>query len=328
MKQRVAQLPLMVLLAACAMPVVVHATEVIRLADSTDNQKRFMSLESERNGTARLGPKSVKVSGLHSDKGNMKSDFMLLDRSRAVPTPMQHSLIIPAKPSASRSNTETKVVHEMAPPASVKADVINDGESLMDSNQANPVLSLFNGGSNAPLSSFRDALLGKKTSEPTPAMAIGGHMWPIPAGAEQKLTSGFGLRLNPFTGRGREFHGGIDISAPTGTSVLASADGTITKTGADARYGKFIAITHNDGTQTHYGHLSVQAAHEGQRVQRGQTIGAVGATGRATGPHLDYRISSNGMQIDPMRVLSAPVTTTASGSTAPSRTSRMSIVVR
>ena len=288
-----------------ALPVLASAAEVIQLADNSGAQKRFMSLDSVRNGTAQARGIVNKSSTLRSDRAALDNGFMLIDRGHAVPIPLQHALATPEKKSSTTVTSAPQVIRGVT--QSGAAPLPPDSEEMEQTANADPVLSLFSGGKSAPIASFRDALRGK-TGAISP-LAAGRHIWPIPADAQQKLSSGYGPRANPFGGK-PEFHGGIDISAPIGTSVLATADGTITKTGTDARYGKFISIAHADGSESQYGHLSMQSVHEGQQVRRGQIIGAVGATGRATGSHLDYRLSMNGQRVDPMIVLSAPGATT------------------
>ena len=307
--------PFAVWLLLVAAPLAAQSAQVIQLADNSDAQKRFMSLDSERNGTAHALPVASKNSGLRSDNAALKQGFMLLDRGRSVPIPLQHTLAVPAKKSSDDVASQPQVSRGTTISGAAPAPITPDSEDISDNGAADPVLSLFNGGKSAPIASFRDALRGKGAVTP---MAVGHYAWPIPASAQQKLSSGYGPRANPFGGKS-EFHGGIDISAPIGTSVLATADGTITKAGQDSHYGKFISIAHPDGSVSQYGHLSMQSVHEGQQVRRGQIIGAVGATGHATGSHLDFRISQNGTRIDPMTVLSAPGATTVAMATTSAR---------
>ena len=99
-------------------------------------------------------------------------------------------------------------------------------------------------------------------------------------------------------------HTGVDWSAPMGTPVFASGNGTIEKVGWESGYGKYIRVKHANGYQTAYGHLTAYArgAAEGARVRQGQVIGFVGSTGLSTGAHLHYEIVVNGRFVDPMRV--------------------------
>jgi murein DD-endopeptidase MepM/ murein hydrolase activator NlpD len=104
-----------------------------------------------------------------------------------------------------------------------------------------------------------------------------------------RVSSGYGWRAHPLTGR-RRFHSGIDISAPTGTPVVAVGSGTVISAGWRSGYGKTITIQHNETQQTLYGHLSEISVQAGQTIAQGTVIGLVGSTGNSTGPHLHYEI--------------------------------------
>lgn len=122
--------------------------------------------------------------------------------------------------------------------------------------------------------------------------------WPVYG----EITSGYGYRRNPY-GWGSEFHPGIDIAAPYGTEVLATADGVVVGAGWDGGYGKKVTIDHGYGFQTIYGHNSRIAVEVGQHVKRGQVIAYVGMTGRTTGPHVHYEVHVNGSLTDPRKYL-------------------------
>ena len=115
-------------------------------------------------------------------------------------------------------------------------------------------------------------------------------------------TSPFGMRVDPFTGL-PQLHAGIDFSASIGVRVMATADGTVIHAGTRGAYGETIEIEHIKGLTTRYAHLSRIDVKVGQKVTRGETIGAVGNTGRSTGPHLHYEIRLNGVPQDPARFL-------------------------
>lgn len=117
-----------------------------------------------------------------------------------------------------------------------------------------------------------------------------------------RLTSPFGYRSDPFTGA-RSFHSGVDLAAPTGTSVKATLDGRIAETGFNRIYGNYVIITHDRGYQSLYGHLSAIYVKRGQYVTQGAVVGAVGNTGYSTGPHLHLSIYKNGSLINPFSVL-------------------------
>jgi murein DD-endopeptidase MepM/ murein hydrolase activator NlpD len=119
------------------------------------------------------------------------------------------------------------------------------------------------------------------------------------------FTSGYGTRKDPFNGS-PDFHAGLDISADRGTPVWATADGTVESAGYNGNYGNSVLVTHGYGISTRFGHLSRYAVSAGQKVRRGQVIGYVGATGRATSSHLHYEILINGQPINPLRLLARP----------------------
>jgi murein DD-endopeptidase MepM/ murein hydrolase activator NlpD len=123
-------------------------------------------------------------------------------------------------------------------------------------------------------------------------------IWP----AQGWLSSTLGPRTNPMTGDA-SFHSGLDIAAVKGQPVYATADGTVTEAGYHGAYGKSILISHGFGLQTRYGHLLDYSVKLHDRVKRGDVIGHVGATGRATGYHLHYEVMANGQLLNPLRLL-------------------------
>jgi murein DD-endopeptidase MepM/ murein hydrolase activator NlpD len=114
------------------------------------------------------------------------------------------------------------------------------------------------------------------------------------------VSSRFGWRMDPITGR-RTMHRGVDYSARMGTPVLVTADGVVTFSGVWQTYGNVIEVSHGGGFVTRYAHLERRGVQKGQRVTRGDVIGRVGATGRATFSHLHYEIEREGERIDPLR---------------------------
>ena len=126
-------------------------------------------------------------------------------------------------------------------------------------------------------------------------------IWP----AHGWLTGTFGGRSDPFSGE-PAFHQGLDISTDKGQPVFATADGTVDSASYTGDYGNLIVIRHGFGLSTRYGHLSVFKVKPGQIVKRGDIIGLVGSTGRATGSHLHYEILANGRLINPLQLLTQP----------------------
>lgn len=118
-----------------------------------------------------------------------------------------------------------------------------------------------------------------------------------------KVTSGFGMRNHPILGYSR-MHRGLDFGAPAGTPIMAAGDGVVEMAGGNGGYGNYVRIRHDANYSTAYGHLSRVApgVRRGAWVHQGQTIGYVGATGIATGPHLHYEVLAHDHQINPMSV--------------------------
>ncbi len=118
-----------------------------------------------------------------------------------------------------------------------------------------------------------------------------------------KITSGFGIRFHPILGYTRP-HTGTDFAAPIGSPIFAAGNGTIVQAGWSSGYGRRIEIQHANGYMTTYNHLSgfARGVTEGARVRQGQTIGYLGQSGLATGPHLHYEVLVNGHFVDPMKV--------------------------
>lgn len=123
-------------------------------------------------------------------------------------------------------------------------------------------------------------------------------IWPV----KGFVTSGFGRRRAPIAG-GTSMHKGLDISNRVGTPVRAPARGAVTFSGPDGAYGICITVDHGNGIVTRYAHLQKSLVRVGDYVQRGDVIGALGNTGRSTGPHLHYEVVLNGTPVDPMRYI-------------------------
>ncbi len=136
-------------------------------------------------------------------------------------------------------------------------------------------------------------------------------IWPI----DGRLMGGYGHRNDPFSGEGA-FHRGVDISAPTGTPVKAAADGFVTHAEWSNGYGKLVVISHGNGMQSWYAHLSKFDVIAGQEIRQGEILGRVGSTGRVTAPHLHYEVWVGGAPVNPYRFL----TRTAAAAAQPAKT--------
>lgn len=126
--------------------------------------------------------------------------------------------------------------------------------------------------------------------------------YPIPGA---RISSGFGNRFDPFTQR-RARHAGVDMPAPRGTPILASAGGRVRFAGFRRAYGNSVEIDHGDGLVTRYAHASKVLVRRGQVVLPEQPIATVGSTGRSTGPHLHFEVIQNGVLVQPLRYLERP----------------------
>lgn len=142
------------------------------------------------------------------------------------------------------------------------------------------------------------AILTPKTS----ALPKAQSPWRPMLEGSARLTSGFGMRKDPFTGR-PEFHEGIDLAAKTGAKIHPFRPGTVTFSGWQTGYGKVVVVEHEDGAESVYGHNAQNLAPVGAKVDTSSVLGLVGSTGRSTGPHLHFEIRENGHAVNPIRYL-------------------------
>jgi murein DD-endopeptidase MepM/ murein hydrolase activator NlpD len=122
----------------------------------------------------------------------------------------------------------------------------------------------------------------------------------LPMKTVERISSGFGLRRDPFR-RSLAVHSGVDFKASLASEVIAVSDGVVTFAGWSGAYGRMIEISHDNGVSTRYAHLSSIKVSPGASVKRGEVIGRMGSTGRSTGPHLHYETRVDGRAIDPVR---------------------------
>ncbi len=123
-------------------------------------------------------------------------------------------------------------------------------------------------------------------------------IWPV----DGWVTSGYGYRISPFTGR-RKFHAGIDIAADHGTPILSPARGKVVFVGRKGPLGKTVILDHGYGIRTTYGHAAEILVEVGEEVRRGDRIATVGSTGRSTGPHLHYALARGGKSKNPVNYI-------------------------
>ncbi|HRE36600.1 MAG TPA: M23 family metallopeptidase, partial [Sphingopyxis terrae] len=116
---------------------------------------------------------------------------------------------------------------------------------------------------------------------------------------QMSLSSSYGMRVHPITGKLAR-HNGVDIPAPYGTPIYATADGIVGRAQRLGGYGNYVEIEHGNAIETRYGHMSSFVVQPGQQVKKGDVIGYVGSTGRSTGNHLHYEVRIDGEPVNPM----------------------------
>ena len=114
----------------------------------------------------------------------------------------------------------------------------------------------------------------------------------------QFISSGFGYRSDPFTG-GAAFHPGLDFRGPIGAPIYAAAKGQVSFVGQKSGYGNCVEVSHGNGLVTRYAHMSAFRTQLGHIVNAGELIGAIGSTGRSTGPHLHFEVRINDQPVNP-----------------------------
>ena len=168
-----------------------------------------------------------------------------------------------------------------------------------------PMVAVKRGDANAfPRQIYRVSLARAQMQHLTDTLQTVPLRKPIPGATD--LSSGFGVRVDPFLGR-PAMHTGLDFRGSTGDPVFATAAGTVVIAGWNGGYGRMVEISHGHGITTRYGHLSRVDVTVGQKVSIGQTIGRIGSTGRSTGPHLHYETRLEDDPVDPHKFLRAGI---------------------
>ena len=277
---------------------------VLADAGSQAPTAHLMSLQPVRDNTVvhvDAPGNGLKPIPLRSDRDAMNSGGLRADRTALRPASSFHAITTGSAPVAANADSDSvKVIRPgnviatiPVHPSPVAAAIPTGADAAIASLFGTP------GDEDEP-ENFHSALRGEKA--PTTSIR---HAWPLPATVEQKLTSGYGFRSDPFN-HNASFHGGIDISAAPGTPVLATAEGVVSQVDHTMGFGNFVAVRHRDGTESYYNHLSAQNVRVGQHVMQGQQVGALGSSGRSTGPHLDYRLKRGEETMNPMLALHAP----------------------
>lgn len=204
---------------------------------------------------------------------------------------LRQNRLVAAKPSAAAS-----VAASASTPVTL-AQTDNPSQQQI-TNSIDQFYVLRNAALSGRLSRALEGGLSSSFSGDWTTLADAPSMWPVLG----RIGSSFGERQDPINGEGA-FHSGLDIEAPYGTPVRAAADGDVEDEGMGSGYGRTVVLNHGHDVVTVYAHLSAIVAMPGEHVTRGQVIGYVGQSGRATGPHLHYEVRVHNVPVNPYKYL-------------------------
>lgn len=204
-------------------------------------------------------------------------------------------LVSAAAPALANTNsaasTSTASADVVPPLRDAQGEVVDNGDTRFKS----LFTTILENERNTPTLGTVEAPTAFSSPVPTRGISVPSRM-PLEGAA---LTSSFGMRTHPVLG-GRRQHHGIDLAAPSGTPVYATADGIVSRADWYSSYGLYISLEHGAAMQTRYAHLSRLAVAAGDSVKKGDLIGYVGSTGRSTGPHLHYEVRVEGLAVNPI----------------------------
>jgi murein DD-endopeptidase MepM/ murein hydrolase activator NlpD len=262
--------------------------------DHNSLQKDYAHLEKQAH------EKDVQPASLGSLATEVSALYGLTASKLAVP--IEH---MRAKPSDKPSTAKGALITETASTDDTYYKSLSTFYSLRDSAVSGAATQVIDG---TPSFGGLSGLTGSDLSIDAPSL------WPVIG----PIRSSFGQREDPVTGNGEgEFHTGIDISAPMGTPIRATADGTVKSAEMESGYGREVIIDHGHDLETCYAHMSGFAVMAGETVIRGQVIGYVGMSGRTTGAHLHYEVRIHNTPVNPhkyLRTTMAGLSGTGSGS--------------
>lgn len=205
----------------------------------------------------------------------------------------------------SRQEQETAKVEQEAKKSELKGQQSEVDALIKDINSKEDELEAADAALKAAANAA-DAAIKKKEKELAAQIANvvseAGYMWPLST-SYNVISSLYGPRKHPVTGKPGN-HTGIDIPAPSGSSIFAAKSGVVVTSTYNSSYGNYVVVSHSDGTSTLYAHMSKRVASQGQTVKQGAVIGKVGTTGSSTGNHLHLEIRVNGTRKDPMNYYS------------------------
>jgi len=273
------------------------AAVLVGVAVLLGTQLALSTVERLRGGTRELRGLRARLAerGDHLDRQRRENAELIAAVDRLVhATEVLHDRAAEARRSVQMEESREPVGEPLVQPVSLAT-----GAAFVSDDAARAIGELAWVGGQLAAAGDSLAILTALEKQRSEDVAIGSpSLWPI----RGLVTSTFGPRLSPYGG-GREMHPGIDIQAPYGELVAAGGSGEVIYAGRDSGYGRLVIVDHGRDVETFYGHLSKIFVREGQRVSRGQDVGAVGASGRATGAHLHYEVRVNNEPVNPRRYL-------------------------
>jgi murein DD-endopeptidase MepM/ murein hydrolase activator NlpD len=232
---------------------------------------------------ARMAWKVANYNALKQETDNVKARYQNLQKVVSETNVQMASLQLYAR--------EVAVAYGIKQKLEGPSDISSEGKMVPSFAESLQEYNYLVNADKLAISNRRSRRFGGVTAPPS--------LWPV-AG---RLMDGFARRTDPFSGEG-SFHKGVDITAPTGTSVRTTADGVVVQAEMVAGgYGRLVIVDHPGGFQTYYAHLSKILVRAGQELRRGEVIGLVGSSGRTTAPHLHYEVHVGGAPVNPYKYL-------------------------
>ena len=232
---------------------------------------------------ARMAWKVANYNALKREADSMKARYQSLQKVVSETNVQMASLQLYAK--------EVSVAYGIKQKLEGPSDISSEGKMVPSFSESLQEYNYLVNADKLAISNRLSRRIGRVSSSPS--------LWPV----EGKLADGFAHRTDPFSGEGA-FHKGVDITAPTGTTVRTTADGIVVQAEMVAGgYGRLVIVDHGAGLQTYYAHLSKISVHAGQELHRGEIVGQVGSSGRTTAPHLHYEVHVGGTPVNPYRYL-------------------------
>lgn len=298
---------------------VIESTTAIKLSDRQPARRGMGGVSAERAASKSDSSKSTSVKGREASRPRTRESrsvgplAAVLDspvlKSRGARSGVEPSSAKRLKQGAQsgKQGESQRAVQHGVGGGEVECLATAEGGSVcgatVDTDDTLAQLSLEEGGAEPVVATTETQRQGRELAERVAYLTDQLRRLPIGVPVEGELSSGYGRRASPFSGRA-SFHEGLDLSIDSGVGVIATADGVVTKAGYDRTYGWMVDVRHGNQLSTRYAHLSRISVKVGQQVERGDRLGLSGSSGRSTGPHLHYEVRQRGLPRDPMPFLS------------------------